>query len=92
VTEGEELVRAYKTPSLRNVAARAPYMHAGQIATLAAVVRHYNEAPRAPLGHSELERLALSREELRQLEAFLRTLSGPLSAPDGYLTHPRGGR
>ena len=89
VTEGEELVRAYKTPSLRNVAARAPYMHAGQILTLAAVVRHYNEAPRAPLGHSELKPLGLSRKELRQLEAFLRTLSGPLSAPDGYLTRPQ---
>ena len=32
VTEGAELVRAYKTPSLRNVADRAPYMHAGQLA------------------------------------------------------------
>jgi cytochrome c peroxidase len=92
VTEGEELVRAYKTPSLRNVANRAPYMHAGQIPTLSAVVRHYNQAPRAPFGHSELKPLGLSREELRQLEAFLRTLSGPLSAPDGYLTRPHGGR
>jgi cytochrome c peroxidase len=92
VTEGEALVRAYKTPSLRNVAARAPYMHAGQISTLAAVVRHYDQAPRAPFGHSELKALGLSREELRQLEAFLRTLSGPLSAPDGYLTRPHGGR
>jgi cytochrome c peroxidase len=66
-------------------------MHAGQISTLAAVVRHYNEAPRAPFGRSELKPLDLSREELRQLEAFLRTLSGPLSAPDGYLTRPHGG-
>jgi cytochrome c peroxidase len=88
VTEGEELVRAYKTPTLRNVAGRAPYMHAGQISTLAAVVRHYNDAPRAPFGHSELESLRLSREERSQLEAFLRTLSGPLSAPDGYLARP----
>lgn len=65
LTEGEELVRAYKTPSPRNVADRAPYMHAGQIRTLAAVVRHYDQAPRAPLGHSELKPLGLSREELR---------------------------
>lgn len=78
-----------RVPSLRNVAERAPYMHAGQIRTLAAVVRHYNEAPRAPFGHSELKPLRLSREELRQLEAFLRTLSGPLSAPEGYLTRPQ---
>jgi cytochrome c peroxidase len=90
VTEGEELVRAYKTPTLRNVAGRAPYMHAGQISTLAAAVRHYNEAPAAPLGHSELEALRLSQKEQSQLEAFLRTLSGPLSAPDGYLARPHG--
>jgi cytochrome c peroxidase len=92
VTEGEELVRAYKTPSLRNVAGRAPYMHAGQIPTLAAVLQHYNQAPSAPFGHSELKPLQLSPDELRQLGAFLKTLSGPLSAPDGYLKRPQGGR
>jgi cytochrome c peroxidase len=77
VTEGEELVRAYKTPSLRGVAERAPYMHAGQLATLADVVRHYDQAPAAPAGHSELRRLRLSERERAQLEAFLRTLSAP---------------
>ncbi|MGD9902246.1 MAG: cytochrome-c peroxidase [Vicinamibacterales bacterium] len=66
--------RAYKVPSLRGVAARAPYMHAGQLATLADVLDHYNRAPAAPRGHSELEPLRLRRVELRQLEAFLRTL------------------
>lgn len=78
-TEGEELVRAYKTPSLRGVADRAPYMHAGQLATLTDVVDHYDRAPRAPAGHSELKPLRLSATERRQIEAFLRTLS-PLSA------------
>ena len=73
--EGEDLVRAYKPPSLRGVSDRAPYMHAGQIATLGAVVRHYNEAPAAPLGHSELKPLAMSEAELAALEAFLGTLS-----------------
>lgn len=76
-TEGEELVRAYKTPSLRGVADRAPYMHAGQIATLAAVVAHYDRAPAAPAGHSELRALRLSPRERAQIEAFLRTLSAP---------------
>jgi cytochrome c peroxidase len=88
VTEGEELVRAYKTPSLRNVAERAPYMHAGQSATLEDVVAHYNRAPAAPFGHSELKPLRLSKDEQRQLVAFLRTLSGPLTAPPGYLAPP----
>jgi cytochrome c peroxidase len=88
VASGHELVRAYKTPSLRNVANRAPYMHAGQIATLEQVLDHYSEAPSAPFGHSELKPLRLSQEEKRQLIAFLRTLSAPLSAPVGYLAAP----
>ena len=74
-TEGEELVRAYKTPSLRGVAERAPYMHAGQIATLAEAIEHYDRAPKAPFGHSELKPLELSEKERRQIEGFLRTLS-----------------
>lgn len=75
VTDSHELERAYKVPSLRNVAERAPYMHAGQFATLAEVLDHYNRAPAAPAGHTELEPLGLTPRELRQLEAFLRTLS-----------------
>jgi cytochrome c peroxidase len=80
-TEGEELVRAFKTPSLRDVAERAPYMHAGQIASLGDVVAHYNAAPRAPMGHSELKPLRLNADQRRQLEAFLRTLSGGTTQP-----------
>ncbi len=74
-TTGDALVRAYKTPSLRGVSERAPYMHAGQLATLADVIAHYDRAPRAPAGHSELKALRLSTTERRQLESFLRTLS-----------------
>lgn len=85
VAEGEELVRAYKTPSLRNVAERAPYMHAGQISTLEDVVAHYKDPPTAPFGRSELRKLKLSPKEREQLVAFLRTLSGPVVAPAGYL-------
>jgi len=35
------MVRAFKTPSLRDVAVRPPYMHDGSLATLADVVKHY---------------------------------------------------
>jgi cytochrome c peroxidase len=83
------LERAYKVPSLRNVAERAPYMHAGQYATLAEVLEHYNTAPAAPAGHTELQPLGLTRTELRQLEAFLRSLSGGVAAPAKYLEAPR---
>ncbi|MBC8085716.1 MAG: methylamine utilization protein, partial [Phycisphaerae bacterium] len=76
-SDGPELLRAYKTPSLRNVAQHAPYMHAGQIATLTDVVTHYNRAFKAKVGHSELKPLGLSAEQRRQLEAFLLTLSSP---------------
>ena len=87
-TDGEGLVRAFKTPSLRNVAERSPFMHAGQISTLGDVIAHYDRAPAAPFGHSELKPLHLSGTERRQLEAFLRTLSSPLTAPNGYLEPP----
>ncbi|MGZ5067823.1 MAG: hypothetical protein ACXWBW_19645, partial [Usitatibacter sp.] len=69
--------RAFKVPSLRNVADRAPYMHAGQFATLAEVLDHYNRAP----GESVLKALHLEPAELDELAAFLRTLSGGVAAP-----------
>jgi cytochrome c peroxidase len=72
------LLGAFKTPSLRNVAARSPYMHAGQIASLADVVRHYASAPRAALGQNERQPVALSESEIADMVTFLATLSGPI--------------
>ncbi len=66
--------RAFKPPSLRGVANRAPYMHASQIDTLEQVIEHYNNAPQAPSGHTELEPLNLSAKEKAALLAFLKTL------------------
>jgi len=74
VKDGPELIRAYKTPSLRGAASRPPYMHSGQFATLDDVLDHYARAPTAPSGQSELVALRLSERERRQLIAFLRTL------------------
>lgn len=82
------LERQFKPPSLRDVAERAPYMHAGQFATLREVLEHYNHAPAAPAGHSELKPLGLSEQELAQLEAFLRSLSGPLNTPPELIAPP----
>ena len=84
VTSGPELDRAYKTPSLRNVANRAPYMHAGQITSLDDVLAHYADAPTAPFGRSELVSIRLSPNERRQLVAFLGTLTGPITVPASY--------
>jgi len=71
---GREVERAFKTPSLRGVAARAPYMHSGQFETLERVVDHYSTAPEAESGGSEIAPLNLSVEEKAALIAFLKTL------------------
>jgi cytochrome c peroxidase len=88
IAEGHELVRQFKAPSLRDVAERAPYMHAGQFGSLAEVLDHYNRAPEAPEGHSELEPLNLSEQEKAYLIAFLHTLSAPLAVDPAWLTQP----
>ncbi|MEP9396050.1 cytochrome c peroxidase [Mesorhizobium sp. KR2-14] len=75
ITSGPELRRAYKTPSLRGVADRPPYMHAGQIATLEGVIEHYVRAPASPDGNSEVLPLKISERERAALIAFLKTLS-----------------
>ena len=86
---GLELIGAFRTPSLRNLENTAPFMHKGQIATLSAVLRHYNEAPLAMIGHNETKPLKLRDSELRQMEAFLHTLSAPIVTVE-YVTSDRG--
>jgi len=80
-----EMRGAFKTPGLRDVAQRAPYMHAGQFASLDEVVAHYVRSPAAPLGHSELahaggghaerQPIRLTEAQARDLVAFLGALS-----------------
>jgi cytochrome c peroxidase len=65
---------AFKTPSLRGVASRAPYMHAGQIATLEHVLAHYRAAPNGAFGQSEVKPLQITDAEAAALIAFLKTL------------------
>ena len=89
VASGDNLVRQYKPPSLRNVDNRGPYMHAGQFATLEEVLHHYNTAPHAPAGHSELEPLNLNENQIAQIIAFLKTLDSPVDANPQWLTAPR---
>lgn len=88
VADGAQLLGAMRTPSLRNLEGTEPYMHHGQLATLTEVLRHYNEAPLAMIGHSEAEPLGLSGRELRRLEAFLQTLSAPVAAEAKWLAPP----
>ncbi len=86
---GKELLGAMRTPTLRDLGDTEPFMHKGQLPTLAAVLEHYNRAPLAMIGHNEAEPLRLSRYELAQLESFLETLSGPLAVPTHFLQAPR---
>lgn len=67
-----------KTPSLRNVALTAPYMHDGSLADLRAVLERYNQPPQVDGQDPRIEGLDLSSEELTDLEAFLRSLSSPV--------------
>jgi len=68
---------AFKTPSLRNVAHTAPYMHDGSLATLEEVVDFYDHGGGGAPGKSEaLSALGLDPDEKRALVAFLRSLDG----------------
>jgi cytochrome c peroxidase len=77
VTKRDQDRGAFKTPTLRQIAARAPYMHDGSIGSLEEVVEYYDRGGnRNPNLDSELQPLGLSGEEKQALIAFLRSLSG----------------
>lgn len=69
---------AFKTPTLRNVVERAPYMHEGSLRNLYSVVRHYNDGftKRESLS-DQIYKLNLTDAEQNDLVAFLKTLSSP---------------
>ena len=77
---GPELWGQIRTPSLRNVAETAPYMHNGQFASLEEVLAYYSTLDGAifPGHHQEviLEPLGLTEQEQIDLKAFLESLTG----------------
>jgi len=67
---------AFKTPTLRNVARRAPYMHDGAVATLEAVIDHYNgKFLKRPTLSRDMRDIGLTDAEKADLAAFLKTLT-----------------
>jgi cytochrome c peroxidase len=67
----------YRTPSLRNVAITAPYMHDGSLPDLAAVLAYYNQGGVPHPGQDpRIQPLAMDAAALSDLEAFLRSLTG----------------
>jgi cytochrome c peroxidase len=78
----------FKTPSLRNVALTAPYMHDGRFETLEEVIEHYNSgiqnsATLDPNIKSQGVGLGLSTQDKADLIAFLHTLTDTV-----YLNNP----
>ncbi len=74
--------RAYRTPTLRNVALTAPYMHDGSLLTLQDVLDHYaaGGTPSDPLQDGRIAAFAFVPGERDDLIAFLRSLTSPVVA------------
>jgi cytochrome c peroxidase len=86
----ERMQHAFKTPTLRNVVDRRPYMHDGSLATLEQVIDYYDrggDAKRPGLA-PEIKTLALTAAEKQDLVAFMRTLTSA-DAPVQIPTLPR---
>lgn len=96
VTGKAEEVGAFAVPSLRNVALSAPYMHSGVQPDLGAVVAFYlnggnNNAMISPERlDSNLKRFSLTAGELKDIEAFLFSLTDESALPDVPQSLPSG--
>jgi cytochrome c peroxidase len=84
VTESLDELGAFKTSTLRNVSATAPFMHDGSLKTLRDVVEHYNNGgvtrktdPVNDFLSGGIRPLNLTEEEIADLVAFLETLTSP---------------
>ncbi len=67
----------YRTPSLRNVALTAPYMHDGSYPDLASVLDYYNRGAQPHPGlDPRLRPLNLDAGQLADLQSFLESLTG----------------
>jgi cytochrome c peroxidase len=76
---------AFKTPTLRNVDRRGPYMHDGSLATLAAVIDHYDGGgTKRPSRSDDVRPLHLTAADKQALLAFL----GMLTSDDAPVTLP----
>jgi len=74
-----KMEHAFKTPGLREIGRRSPYMHDGSMATLELVVEHYDRGGVERPSRSDLMKpLGLTAQEKADLVAFLNTLSSEL--------------
>jgi len=78
VTKNAADAYAFKTPSLRETSARAPYMHSGEFASLEAVLAHYvTGGVQRPTLSPLMKPARLDAADLQDLVAFMRSLSSP---------------
>lgn len=84
VSEDINTVGAFKTPSLRNIALTAPYMHDGSQKTLEDMVNFYNNGgrvkktdPFSPFLSGGIRPLNLSEQQKSDLVEFLKALTSP---------------
>jgi len=78
VTKDEADTGAFKTPTIRNVALTAPYMHDGSVATLEEVVEWYDKGGHPSKYLSEKIRpLKLSEQDQADLVEFMKACTGP---------------
>lgn len=78
VTKKESDKGAFKTPTLRNIAASAPYLHDGSAKTLEEVIDFYDKGgTRNPNLSKEIKPLKLTAQEKGDLAAFMKSLSCP---------------
>lgn len=79
VTKDEKDIGAFKTPTIRNVALTAPYMHDGSQKTLEDVVEWYAKGghPNAHLS-DKIKKLDLTTQDKRDLVEYMKALTGDL--------------
>lgn len=77
ITQKQEDIGKFKTPTLRNVALTAPYMHDGRFATLEEVLNHYSSGikPSATLAPQLQNGITLTEAEQQKIILFLHTLT-----------------
>jgi len=76
---------AFKTPTLRNIAKRGPYMHDGSLRTLREVVENYDKGGQVQRRTTKffLKPMALTEEQKSDLISFLETLTSEDEIPRG---------
>ena len=90
ITGIEHETGAFKTPTVREVTKRSPYMHDGSILTLREVVTFYNRGGNAnPNLDPKMQPLSLTDEEIDALVAMMEAMSGEGYADVGPSLFPQ---